>query len=51
MTDGWTLIVAMLALCSVDLVLIWQTSKRIDRERDIDREIRRVKTVLEQKQY
>lgn len=47
MTDGWTLIVAMLALCSVDLVLIWQTSKRIDRERDIDREIRRVKTVLE----
>lgn len=47
MTDGWTLLVAMLALCGVDLVLIWQMSTRIDRKRDMDRELRRVETELE----
>ena len=47
MTDGWTVLVAMLALCSVDLVLIWQMWTRIDREHEIEHELRGVEIVLE----
>lgn len=47
MTDGWTLLVAILALCSVDLALIWQMWTLIDREHDIEHELRGLEIVLE----
>ena len=47
MTDGWTVLVAILALCSVDLALIWQMWTLIDREHDIEHEIRGLEIVLE----
>ena len=47
MIDGTTVAVALMALCSVDLVLIWQMWTRIDREHDIEHELRGVEIVLE----
>lgn len=47
MIDGWTLLVAILALCSVDLALIWQMWTCIDREHEIENELRGVEMVLE----
>ena len=47
MTDGWTVLVAILALCSVDLALIWQMWTLIDREHDIEHELRGLEIVLE----
>ena len=34
MTDGTTVFVVLMALCSVDLVLIWQISTLSDKVRD-----------------
>lgn len=47
MTDGTTVFVVLMALCSVDLVLIWQISTLSDKVRDAGYELRGVEIVLE----
>lgn len=47
MTDGTTVFVVLMALCSVDLVLIWQISTLSDKVRDAGHELRGVEIVLE----
>lgn len=47
MIDGTIVAVALMALCSVDLVLIWQMWTLIDREHDIEHELRGLEIVLE----